>query len=144
MKEVNVYECELYGERFDSKNECMLHELAEDYWYRYRNSGAQSRVFFWDVRGELLPIEYALGDLEEVSTMKILGEDMLEWCKKAFGLLGYQSPWDDGWDDRTEVIYFWDGDYEFGDERRWCCLETEKEIHLGYIKSINDILQKLN
>lgn len=133
MKEVSVYECDICGMRFDSENECTLHELEEEYWQLFRASDGRHRVIFWDYRGEQLPNEFAISNFEEeVVAMRIEGsEALVDWCNKMGRVLSFEMPWFQlGHKPKLNCTYVIGDDSAYYD-REW----KEAEAELRYLKN---------
>lgn len=142
MKEVSVYECDICGMRFDSEIECTCHELAEEYWQLFQASNAQYQVIFWDCRGERLPIEFAIGNSEEVAAMRIEGsEALIDWCNKMGRVLDFETPWFQlGHKPKLNCTYVIDDDSDYYN-REW----KEAEAELQYLKNkTTDWEEKIN
>lgn len=101
MKEVNYYECEFCGERFDYEHECWEHEQEHIF------SEVANSLFFFDVNKKLINMGETWSWFDKVFYIVIRTEKaynvLYEYCESQ-GLDVMDAF--DSWPNHTGVIYY--------------------------------------
>lgn len=108
MKEVNYYECEVCGERFDDSWECKWHELAH-----MIDEFDHNDLMVWNCDGERISVEelahnYRLQD--DIYAVETTNETARAFIRQMFDEVGEHSPYDECYYPHEPGLIYWDED----------------------------------
>lgn len=87
MTTITKYVCDLCGETFEDENECLEHELLEEFNYHSNN------VVFFDENKKVISIDDILINGKEIWGIYVENESAIPVIEKFFDYLGVISPW---------------------------------------------------
>lgn len=104
--EVNYFECEVCGQRFDDGWECKFHELAH-----ITDSFLPENLMMWNCEGERIAVEDLVANyrvLSDIFAVETDNENAREYLRQMFDECGEHSPYDQNMYPHEDGLIFWD------------------------------------